>query len=266
MVGGNLQMTSTSKPFTIRLHIDDHLLIPFGAKKYDINSIRLSGVSTSGTYFTSPIPVAHLDVKSEKPLCFNDMDRCYPEDFIQCPDTHNDAVKLVKQYLIARCDERSQSEKKFIELYVQFVLDTTTETFWQTSKPHNDPRWFWAALLPLPQAHLYVNDPLEEGFVFTPNRMFKVDFAFWTGAELVAVEIDGGSHYYDGESGGEASSDHIIRDRMIQRAGVRTIHILNEELLRHGTKVIERLLPKPITQFWSNNSDDYPPLGPFAPF
>ena len=39
---------------------------------------------------------------------------------------------------------------------------------------------------------LYVHDPLEDDiFAFEPSNNFRVDFGFWTGANLVAVEIDG---------------------------------------------------------------------------
>lgn len=250
----------------IDIHIDDHLLIPFGAKKYEIDTIRLVGVSTGGTYFKSPIPVAHIDLKAQRPLRLSDMNGCFPDEFEWLDGGLAVEVAAAKRFVMARCDERSASEKKFIELYFQFVAESTEKKYdFQKEPPRNDPTWFWAALLPLPQAHLYVQDPFSDSFVFKLERMFKVDFAFWTGKQIVAVEIDGGSHYVEGRPGGEAREDHIIRDRMLQRANVRTIHVLNEELLTHGTKVISRLLPPTITQFWKG-APDSSTLSPFNPF
>jgi len=71
-----------------------------------------------------------------------------------------------------------------------------------------------------------------------------VDFAFWTGSKIVAVEVDGTSHIGD--------EKHITKDRMLQRAGVQVIHVLNKELVEHGTKVIEALLPTPISRYWQD--------------
>ena len=86
--------------------------------------------------------------------------------------------------------------------------------------------------------------------------MFKVDFAFWTGKNFVAVEIDGSSHV--------GNERHVTKDRMLQRAGVQVIHILNSEVLQHGNEVIERLLPREITNFWRYmNRDAFDPRIPF---
>ena len=86
----------------------------------------------------------------------------------------------------------------------------------------------------------------------------KVDFAFWTGKRLVAVEIDGGSHI--------GSDSHIEKDRLLQRSGVHVVHILNSEITKYRVKVVKRLLPPEITSFWkgvetkwrSNPLDDIP--------
>lgn len=94
----------------------------------------------------------------------------------------------------------------------------------------------------MPQAHLYQSNPLEDDFSFVPSRMMKVDFAFWTGKRLIAVEIDGGSHI-----GSEA---HVEKDRLLQRSDVHVVHILNGEITKHGQKVIRRLLPPELTDFW----------------
>jgi very-short-patch-repair endonuclease len=72
--------------------------------------------------------------------------------------------------------------------------------------------------------------------------MYKVDFAFCTGQRLVAVEIDGSSHV--------GSPGHVWKDRHLMRAGVHVVHILNAELVQHGTRAVTELLPNDVLSFW----------------
>jgi hypothetical protein len=91
---------------------------------------------------------------------------------------------------------------------------------------------------------IYLSDPLHENYSFVPDRMVKVDFAFWAGTDILAVEIDGSSHV--------GSESHIQKDRMLQRVGVPVFHILNAELLKHGQRVITHLLPPGVTHYWKS--------------
>jgi len=102
--------------------------------------------------------------------------------------------------------------------------------------------------MPLPQAHLYLEDPFREYWQFIPEKMVKVDFAFWTGRDIVAVEIDGASHI--------GNPNHVTKDRALLRAGVQVVHILNNELMEYGEKAIDCLLPDSITRFWRLTGED----------
>lgn len=110
------------------------------------------------------------------------------------------------------------------------------------------------ALLPIPEMQVYVHDPLEEDWdTFEPTNNFRVDFSFWTGAQLVAVEIDGN------DPTGYARD--VRRDRMLRRAEIGVVHILNTELSEHGKKVIQKLLPSEISHAWrSLEAPRYNPL------
>ena len=56
-----------------------------------------------------------------------------------------------------------------------------------------DPDITYNALMPIPQMQIYVSDPLEDPpSKFMPDNNFRVDFGFWDGERLIAVEIDGG--------------------------------------------------------------------------
>ena len=132
-----------------------------------------------------------------------------------------------------------------MESYFEYVLEARSSLKYrpvdEDCTPATDEAHLWGALLPLPQAHLYCEDPLVEGATFVPERMFKVDFLFWSGKQLIAVEIDGSSHI--------GSETHIIKDRLLQRSGVHVVHITNREVFEFGTKIIRKLLPAPVWRF-----------------
>ena len=86
------------------------------------------------------------------------------------------------------------------------------------------PSDLWGALLPIPELQLYVQDPLASVQSYEPNNNFRVDYGFWDGERLIAVEIDGAEP--------EGYAKDIRRDRLLRRAGVDVIHILNLELER----------------------------------
>lgn len=65
------------------------------------------------------------------------------------------------------------------------------------------------------------------------NNAFRVDFAFWTGEKFYAVEIDGN------EPDGYAAD--VRRDRLLRRAGIDVIHVLNNEIMQHGVNLIKAL-------------------------
>lgn len=166
------------------------------------------------------------------------------------------AAQIIRDHLRDKCELGTDYERKFIDLYFEYCIDETTAPPYLSKRdpkdrnaPYDDEAWVFEALLPLPQAHLYQANPFEDHFSFVPSRMMKVDFAFWTGKRLIAVEIDGGSHI-----GSEA---HVEKDRLLQRAGVHVVHILNSEITKYGKKVVGRLLPQELTRFWRSAEDEW---------
>lgn len=233
----------------IQLKIQDHLLIPFGRPKWNIERVKIVGVSTRATYIESETPLVYIDRSKKLALRMRDFKDVFPEEF-PTEDDPARALDHIRKHLRETCYLDTDSEKRFLDLYFEHCQRMVTATdsdlrIWGKDKlpvQKNDPLWVFDALLPLPQAHLYLNDPFSEKYSFVPQNMVKVDFAFWTGTEIVAVEIDGQSHI-----GSEA---HIQKDRMLQRAGVSVIHILNLELMKHRKAVIEKLFPESFTRFW----------------
>lgn len=248
---------------TLNLKIADHLLIPFGRPKWSIDRIKIVGVSTDATYIDSDTPCVHINKAEKSGLRLRHFRSVFPEEMptdIQQPE----ALAVIRKHLRETCNLDTDSEKRFLDLYLEYCAQAVVPCNWELAvygkdklpAPKDDPNWVFDALIPLPQAHLYLSDPLSEHYSFVPANMVKVDFAFWTGTQILAVEIDGKSHV--------GSENHVHKDRMLQRAGVLVIHILNTELIKHQQRVITHLLPLGITQFWNYSNYEYR-TNPFDP-
>jgi len=249
----------------IRLKIADHLIVPFGRPKWSIERIKIVGVSTDATFIESDTPLVYINKSENNALKLSNFCSVFPEKF---PFFNNaeDSLSFIKRHLKETCNLDTDFERRFLDLYFSYCMNSITPAEWELEHyginnlpfpfPKNDVNIVFQALMPLPQAHLYLLNPLDDNFFsFIPKNMVKVDFAFWTGKEIVAVEIDGSSHI--------GNESHVTKDRMLMRAGVKVIHILNSELSKYGEKVIEKLFPKTITDFWKDQEKEiaWNPLG-----
>ena len=193
-----------------RIALSQDLLVPYGIPKWDIGMVRLSAVTPRGSYLTSRVPLVHIRTGEKSGYCLGDHARALG---LETPVA---ALAHLRTY----CDPRSQVEVRFIDAYRCFLEGCG-----------GDPA---QALAPIPQAHLYLDDPLGPAESAIPDFMIKADFAFWTGNGLLVVEIDGGSHI--------GNARHVTKDRALKASGVEVVHILNEEVLRWGPHLFPRLL------------------------
>jgi len=132
-------------------------------------------------------------------------------------------------------DTTTRYETTFLKIYFDFIKDHSFV---------REPLGRYNALLPIPQMQLYVHDVLDDSqWTFEPNNNFRVDFGFWTGTKLIAVEIDGNEP--------EGYARDIRRDRLLRRAEVDVVHILNTEIDKHGMRLMVALLPKSIAFDWT---------------
>ena len=212
-IRGSRPRPGRTKPLnTTQIALGGDLLVPYGIPKWDIGMVRLSAVTPRGSYLTSCVPLVHIRPDERTGYCLGDHARAAglasPMDAL----TH----------LRAHCDPRSKVETLFLDAYRRFLEGSGL-----------DPA---QALAPIPQAHLYLDDPLCGDDPAVPEFMIKADFAFWTGVGFVVVEIDGGSHIGDPR--------HITKDRALRSSGVDVVHILNEEVLHWGPDLFPRLLPQ----------------------
>ena len=238
------------------IEITDHLILPFGrARKDDLERIKLSAVAANGIYLTTDVPCVYINVAKKEPLTISDF---YTVLGGSDPEPDGGDLPAALDFIHGRVlkhmpgETTTRYERTFLDLYFGWLKGRL--------KRLREPYTLYNALLPIPQMQLYVHDPLEDDdiFAFEPSNNFRVDFGFWTGANLVAVEIDGN------EPAGYARD--LRRDRLLRRANVDVVHILNTEIDRHEQKVVWSLLPRAILDEWERmKPPSLPPLGLWGP-
>jgi hypothetical protein len=239
----------------IKIQIPDHLILPFGtARKFDIGSIKLSAAAANGIYLTSDVPCVYIDRTKKEPLMMSDW-KVLPNhvdevlNYMFCSENPMGILDHIHTW-VEECmpvdTTTTPYERMFLRLYFDYIKGCLKHAY----PCRGNPWLLWNALLPIPQMHLYVYDPLEDdrSGSLEPSNNFKVDFGFWTGTRLIAAEIDG-----------DKPSGYLIRrDRLLRRAGVDVIHILNTEIKEHGRGVIQTLFPREITDDWQEDRFDRP--------
>lgn len=257
------------------LHVPDYLILPYGkAVKSDLQRIALSAVSADGLYFSTDVPVIFINKANRKPMCLGDFDRHFREwpDSSRYDGSDQTILDHMCTTLKSLNPNMTPSEEQFLELYF-----ATLKLLAAYSPPHDEvggwkareqvglPAFgveqyksqndLWRALLPIPELQLYVQDPLAETKTYQPDNNFRVDYGFWDGQQLVAIEIDGA------EPAGYARD--IRRDRLLRRAGVDVIHIMNLEIARHKAGALWHLLPRKFFGFDWSYEGEKPLIMPF---
>jgi len=254
----------------MQFQVTDWVILLFGsAKKFDIGSIKLKATTPQGIFFEATCPALMFNRAENKPFKLSQgaellrgaarpTEREELANAHAVPNSNEDmagsALEILKREVTALCGpEATKFERKFVELYFDRLLRELrdVERWYKSSKDRLDHRskQLFTALVPIPQAQFYCHDPLQPR-VFIPENNFRVDFAFWTGTHFVAVEIDGV------EPDGYAAD--VRRDRLLRRAGVDVIHILNAEILEHPKKIISALLPREILEDAKRDPGPYP--------
>jgi hypothetical protein len=237
-----------------RVNIEGHLVLPFGtATKADIGRIRLMCVEATGIHLESDVPVVYINKNDRKPLMLASF-----EDVFAVNPTAFDGDRLNKDeqygldFICGKIKEHNPNmtkyEELFANLYFECIADRhLSERPWLTKRERGS---VYSALLPIPEMQIYVTDPLDY-HSWEPSNNFRVDYGFWDGKQLIAIEIDGS------EPSGYARD--VRRDRLLRRAGVDVIHVLNTEIEQHRARALTALLPE---QFWGERKTGHE----FIPF
>ncbi len=231
-----------------KLHIPDHLILPFGTKtKFNLDKVKLISVSADGIYLDIDIPVVYIDRSEKKPITFLDFYMIFDKVAHQKSKDVAGHLNYIRDNIKKYMPNPNKYELMFLDLYFEILLE---DLGWGVGGTDDAPEVVFNALIPIPEMQLYVQDPLDEMPTFDPQTNFRVDFGFWTGEQLVAIEIDGAKP--------QDYARDLRRDRLLRRAGVDVINIHNLELERHRAQAIQQLLPKSILQTFH---DKPPPDG-----
>jgi hypothetical protein len=237
-------------------HVPDYLILPYGrAVRSDLQKIQLSAVSADGLYFSTEVTVVCISKSQRMPLCLSEFGirniGKFPDGFSRNDD--QTVLSYVHQALKKIAPKPTPHDGMFLDYYFGIVgmrmalrtddLATCREIEKNIGLPwidlkktrYKNPGDIWRTLLPIPEMQLYVQDPLASVASYEPNNNFRVDFGFWNGQQLIAVEIDGGEP--------EGYKADVRRDRLLRRAGVDVIHILNSELRKYKARALNELLP-----------------------
>jgi hypothetical protein len=253
------------------LHVPDYLILPFGrAVKKDLQQIALSAVSADGLYFTTDVPVIFIKKSNRRPLCLGDFEK-YFGDFPGALFQSDDETLLdhVFSTLKSNNPNMTQSEERFLDYYYSILLTITKSsadgyTAVREIRERDNIPWvdhykspsdLWRALLPIPELQLYVTDPLASSKSYLPDNNFRVDYGFWNGQTLVAVEVDGAEP--------EGYARDIRRDRLLRRAGVDVVHITNLEIAKHKANALVQLLPRQFFGYDWDYAGERPVIIPF---
>jgi hypothetical protein len=244
----------------MQFQVTDWVILLFGsAKKWDIGAVKLKATTPQGIFFEASCPALMFNRADKQPFTLlqgldllrgagRPLER---EELARVHDIRDatedlglSALEILKREVLLLCGpDATKFERRFAELYFDRLLTRhrTVRKVWGDNAKRRDElcKALFTALLPIPQAQVYCHDPLQPS-AFVPENNFRVDFAFWTGLGFHAVEIDGR------EPGGYA--DDVRKDRLLRRAGVDVIHVLNTEIMEHSDKVISALLPAEILE------------------
>jgi hypothetical protein len=250
---------------TLSVHLPGYMILPYGrAMKSDLQKISLSAVSTDGLYFSTNVTAILINKAEQKPIRLADFENHISTVGSSSLASDEQILDYMCDALKAHNPNMTPYEQMFLELYFGLLKVFRTDYRRDNWKVATEARRqiglrydvagydsitdVWRALLPIPELQLYVRDPLSDWESYQPNNNLRVDYGFWDGKRLIAVEIDGA------EPAGYARD--IRRDRLLKKAGVTVIHILNIELMKHQSLALLKSLPRYFFGFdWNYKSE-----------
>lgn len=233
------------------------IIIPFGTDDIapDQLSVRESG---NGPHVECLVPHVTIDPTEGLALRLNSggLEFGEPPPLPLMPEIADQLAYLLTHFQ-RYCTVWDKYPRLFLENYFKFIRDQVADNqaeLTQSLVPFGDlyefEQWAFSALRPLPRAHLWApeNDKTAE---FDSTGWIRVDFAFWSGAEIIAIDLTGT------ETRGRS---HAGRSDRLARHGVKVIEIPNVVLTEAEPEIFAASLPAEFHGFW----DPGPlPSGPF---
>ena len=181
-------------------HTNKLLLIPYGSQSVREEVLDQMRAGQNDDLERPGAPVVVIDTTQQNPLRMHDLVHPFTLPPIAQDLAHAQTqLAFLEQHLSRHCGAWAKSSQMFIASYFadlraavreneQALIDKAGELSGLLEVDH----WCFSACMPLPRAHLYVP---ESGHTsdYRQCDFIMVDFAFWSGTELVAVVIDNGN-------------------------------------------------------------------------
>jgi hypothetical protein len=173
---------------------DDLLLIPFGTASFHPEKVELAGFSPDGLRLWSASPCVLINRALRTPLRLNSgpLPVATPSLREVAADVEGE-IRSLQSHLERLCGEWTRPPRRVLQRYfdeVQLEIERNRATLEERAAPfaglYEAAHWTFSALLPLPRAHLHLPAPGARTSLDAAD-IVRVDFAFWTGAGLVAV-------------------------------------------------------------------------------
>jgi hypothetical protein len=236
------EKTETKK---LQTDVSGVLLIPFGVERFAIEDLAVARRSDGGAHVPGSFPCAVIDRNRRLPLRLNNS--FYDLAFKPLDATEDDLASNLRDCIKLECDIWNTKALGFVDGYFEalkrlVVADEAAIAREAVGfgKLFDNRDWIFSAPRPLPRAHLIVGetDPIP------------VDFAFWTGSALVALDLSAGSMM---------PAKARERERRLLQADIELIVSIPSNDVGWA-QFLSRLAP-PGGSFWQG---EILPLGPFA--
>jgi len=244
----------------MRLDINDLLLIPYGSASWSIDQLAVKRISLTGFALDSAAPIIAIDRRRREALRLSHN----PYPFSEPPDpsrlvTREERLDFLRDHLKSLCGLWNRLPLVFLDAYFRRILGCLEENRAALDAmalplgglfDYRD--WCFAALRPLPQAQLYAPEAGETSG-FEPAALVRVDFAFWTGEKLLAVELVGSA------TPTRQRREELVR---LRRHAVEVVELAGAALQGEGEAALAACLPASFSNFWAGVML---PSSPFAP-
>jgi hypothetical protein len=238
--------------------LNDVLLIPYGVAEWSLDGIAIEGFSTRALRLRAAFPCAAINRAAREPLRFNTSR--YEAGFAPTmPAGAADDATLVKDYLKGLCRPWDKVASQFLDAYFQFAVDLVEEQK-DALRARLEPfaglytysDWFFSAPKPLPRAHLHAPQA-GAATAGSAAAFVPVDFAFWLGDRLVAVQ-----------SSQSALTPKKAKERAdrLRVAGIEAVTFAPADLAGAKARELFTRLLGPSLPFWEGQPL---PRGPFQP-
>ena len=227
--------------------------IPFGIERWSLDGIRIDALVRQPTRLDAVFPCLLLPRGYSQPLRLNGV----PVDLFasaNAPVDRSDQLITLRDQMLALCDPWNRSATLFVECYFRAVEDCVVDNAQAIAAGTVglgslfEPRdWAYSAPCPLPRAHLLA----PGGGGSAETEYVVADFAFWTGAGFVALDV--------APSRLLPKAARERRQRLAD-AGIKLVDKVPADDPAAWLSFFATLLAPPLTTFWQGETV---PLGLF---